>query len=88
MTAADNIDAPPPGYEAAGLEDISLTLTADPTGKEVLITVIPPKAPVTVVADDKKAADLKTARAPVDFVLTIDVSGSMGENAPVPGESG
>ncbi len=80
MTAS-NIDAPPPGYNAAVAEEVSLALRADPTGKEVLITVIPPKAPVAGVDD-------KTARAPVDIVLTIDVSGSMGANAPVPGMSG
>ncbi|KAG8949155.1 hypothetical protein FRC04_008953 [Tulasnella sp. 424] len=85
------LDAPPPAYDE-GLSQLDLTLTADPSGKDVLITVKPPAAPATPdpkpEQDEKEDREqLKAKRAPVDFVLTIDVSGSMATEAPVPGEN-
>ncbi|KIO29451.1 hypothetical protein M407DRAFT_21511, partial [Tulasnella calospora MUT 4182] len=85
------LDAPPPAYDES-LSQIDLTLTADPSGKDVLITVKPPAAPTaadtTKEKDEKEEKEeLKAKRAPVDFVLTIDVSGSMASEAPVPGEN-
>ncbi|KAG9046476.1 hypothetical protein FS837_004319 [Tulasnella sp. UAMH 9824] len=85
------LDAPPPAYDES-LSQIDLTLTADPSGKDILITVKPPAAPTTPVPkaekDEKEEKEeLKAKRAPVDFVLTIDVSGSMAEEAPVPGDN-
>ncbi|KAG8909095.1 hypothetical protein FRC00_010789 [Tulasnella sp. 408] len=83
------LDAPP-AYDES-LSQIDLTLTADPSGKDILITVKPPAAPTNVSKTDKDEKvdkeELKAKRAPIDFVLTIDVSGSMGEGAPVPGEN-
>ncbi|KAG8949714.1 hypothetical protein FRC04_008254 [Tulasnella sp. 424] len=85
------LDAPPPAYDESPSQ-LGLTLTADPSGKDVLITVKPPAAPAMAVTkpekDEKEEKEqLKAKRAPVDFVLTIDVSGSMGSEAPVPGEN-
>ncbi|KIO22246.1 hypothetical protein M407DRAFT_28194, partial [Tulasnella calospora MUT 4182] len=85
------LDAPPPAYDES-LPQIDLTLTADPSGKDVLITVKPPAAPTAAVLKKEKdekeeKEELKAKRAPVDFVLTIDVSGSMAEEAPVPGKN-
>ncbi|KAG8949152.1 hypothetical protein FRC04_008950 [Tulasnella sp. 424] len=85
------LDAPPPAYDESSSQ-LDLTLTADPSGKDVLITVKPPAAPPMGVSkpekDEKEEKEqLKAKRAPVDFVLTIDVSGSMASPAPVPGEN-
>ncbi|KAG8945158.1 hypothetical protein FRC00_010241, partial [Tulasnella sp. 408] len=83
------LDAPPPAYDES-LSQIDLTLTADPSGKDVLITVKPPAGPAVPKKekDEKEEKEeLKAKRAPVDFVLTIDVSGSMASEAPVPGEN-
>lgn len=84
------LDAPP-AYDES-LSQIDLTLTADPSGKDILITVKPPATPTAVPKTDKdenvEKEELRAKRAPVDFVLTIDVSGSMEEGAPVPGENG
>ncbi|KAG9018593.1 hypothetical protein FRB90_011261 [Tulasnella sp. 427] len=85
------LDAPPPAYDES-ISQIDLTLTAAPSGKDILITVKPPSTPTAVSEetekDEKKEKDqLKAKRAPVDFVLTIDVSGSMATEAPVPGEN-
>ncbi|KAG8920795.1 hypothetical protein FRC00_009514, partial [Tulasnella sp. 408] len=84
-----SLDAPPPAYDES-LPQIDLTLTADPSGKDILITVKPPAAPVTADVPEKEKDEkdeLKAKRAPVDFVLTIDVSGSMSAEAPAPGEN-
>ncbi|KIO22248.1 hypothetical protein M407DRAFT_28196, partial [Tulasnella calospora MUT 4182] len=85
------LNAPPPAYDES-ISQIDLTLTADPTGKDVLITVKPPAAPITSAPKKEKEEkeekeELKAKRAPADFVLTIDVSGSMSSEAPVPGEN-
>lgn len=86
------LDAPPPAYDESSSQ-LDLTLTADPSGKDVLITVKPPAAPATggpkpEKEEKEEKEQLKAKRAPVDFVLTIDVSGSMASEAPVPGENG
>ncbi|KAG8949154.1 hypothetical protein FRC04_008952 [Tulasnella sp. 424] len=83
------LDAPPPAYDET-LSQLDLALTVDPSGKDVLITVKPPAAPATggpkPEKDEKEEKEqLKAKRAPVDFVLTIDVSGSMEDQAPAPG---
>ncbi|KAG8894827.1 hypothetical protein FRC01_012722, partial [Tulasnella sp. 417] len=85
------LDAPPPAYDES-LPQIDLILAADPSGKDILITIKPPAAPTAAVPtqekDDKEEKEeLKAKRAPVDFVLTIDVSGSMASEAPVPGDN-
>ncbi|KAG8940730.1 hypothetical protein FRC04_005054, partial [Tulasnella sp. 424] len=85
------LDATPPAYDESASQ-LNLTLTADPSGRDVLITVKPPAAPLMGVPkpekDEKEEKEqLKAKRAPVDFVLTIDVSDSMSSGAPIPGEN-
>ncbi|KAG8913577.1 hypothetical protein FRC01_004479, partial [Tulasnella sp. 417] len=85
------LDAPPPAYDES-LSQLDLVLAADPSGKDILITIKPPAAPTAAVPKKEKdekeeKEELKAKRAPVDFVLTIDVSGSMAEEAPVPGDN-
>ncbi len=83
----------PPAHHDS-FPQFELTLLTNPTGKDVLISVKPPVAPVIPdvggVEKDENAEkeQLKAKRAPVDFVLTIDVSGSMATEVPVPGENG
>lgn len=72
---------PPPAYSDSQDHQVSLNVIPDPKGENILISVNPPAVPP---GDD----DLKSRRAPVDFVLTIDVSGSMGDEANVPGDTG
>ncbi|KAG8940811.1 hypothetical protein FRC00_012772, partial [Tulasnella sp. 408] len=86
------LDAPPPAYDES-LSQIDLTLTADPSGTGVLITVKPPADPIASASREEKEQEKteenepKAGRAPVDFVLAIDVSRSMKVRAPVPGEN-
>ncbi|KAG8996126.1 hypothetical protein FRB94_008551 [Tulasnella sp. JGI-2019a] len=54
------------------LHRATLSAVADATSKNILITITPPAVPTGAVN-----GDVKVKRAPVDFVLTIDVSGSM-----------
>ncbi|KAG8897173.1 hypothetical protein FRC01_011459, partial [Tulasnella sp. 417] len=79
------LDAPPPTYNES-LSRLDLVLTADPSGRDVLITVKPLAAPNAAIPRTGKE-ELKAKRAPVDFVLTVDVSGSMAAEAPVPGQN-
>lgn len=51
-------------------------MSSDPQSRRVLVTLTPPNTP-----RDQK-------RAPLDICCVIDVSGSMGSDAPVPGEAG
>ncbi|KAG9041778.1 hypothetical protein FS837_011748 [Tulasnella sp. UAMH 9824] len=86
------LDASPPAYDES-LSQIDLTLTADPNGTDVLITVRPPADATAYASREEKGQEKakqnepKTRHAPVDFVLTIDVSRSMKSKAPVPGEN-
>ncbi|KAG8982529.1 hypothetical protein FRB93_008008 [Tulasnella sp. JGI-2019a] len=73
----------PPFYDASYAsqsEHVTLSAVTDVTGMDILITITPPAAPSSTFDDGNKLI-----RAPVDFVLTIDVSGSMGWAANVPG---
>jgi len=78
----------PPAYtdsEPSQSQRISIKAVADATRKDILITITPPAEPDGAAAID---GDIKGKRAPVDFVLTIDISGSMGEMANIPGDTG
>ncbi|KAK7731048.1 hypothetical protein SLS53_008850 [Cytospora paraplurivora] len=74
-------DASPPYSERQEMSGRSADATVDiqplPDKNGVIIRVQPPKAPV----------DEKLSHIPCDIALVIDVSGSMGANAPVPGDS-
>ncbi|KAG8910764.1 hypothetical protein FRC02_007019, partial [Tulasnella sp. 418] len=54
---------------------VSLSLVGGPDGGSLLISIIPPQEPT------------EGERPPMDFVLTIDVSRSMGLDAPIPGQT-
>ncbi|KAG8845279.1 hypothetical protein FRB96_002568 [Tulasnella sp. 330] len=74
----------PPPYNESNTpqsQRIGVSTVVDAAGKEILITITPPSAP------DAGKADVKLKRSPVDFVLTIDISGSMGETANIPGDT-
>ncbi|KAG8996864.1 hypothetical protein FRB94_007994 [Tulasnella sp. JGI-2019a] len=72
----------PPPYDTDTTQRLTLSAVTDATGKDLLITITPPAVP-----DGAIGADAKLKRAPVDFVLTIDISGSMGETANIPGDT-
>jgi hypothetical protein len=59
---------------------VAISLSADPDSQKVLINLIPPKQPTNSI-DDSPAH-----RAPLDICCVIDVSGSMGSEAPIPGD--
>ncbi|KAG9010628.1 hypothetical protein FRB93_003896 [Tulasnella sp. JGI-2019a] len=61
---------------------VNLSAVTDASGKNILISITPPAAPEGVVD-----GNVKPKRAPVDFVLTIDVSGSMADPANIPGDT-
>ncbi|KIH90503.1 von willebrand factor type a domain containing protein [Sporothrix brasiliensis 5110] len=74
----------------AGDSPLSVAIHRLPTGDGMLIKVTPPNQPADFAAVGASSApdDAGTARpprhVPCDIVLVIDVSGSMGEDAPVP----
>ena len=55
---------------------LSLVLSADPDAKQLLVSVTPP---------DKPQGKLGK-RPPIDICCVIDVSGSMGTEAPIPAD--
>ncbi|KAG8990510.1 hypothetical protein FRB94_013343, partial [Tulasnella sp. JGI-2019a] len=61
---------------------LTLSAVTDAAGKDILITITPPAVPNGTVD-----GDVKLRRAPVDFVLTIDISISMGWPANIPGDT-
>ncbi|KAG8982530.1 hypothetical protein FRB95_007777 [Tulasnella sp. JGI-2019a] len=61
---------------------ITLSTVTDATGKDILFTITPPAVP-----SGATDGDIKLKRTPVDFVLTIDISKSMGEIANIPGNT-
>ncbi|ROW03091.1 hypothetical protein VMCG_05776 [Cytospora schulzeri] len=75
-------DEPPPYSEtqetSSPSADASISIQPLPDKDGVIISVQPPKSP----------ADQKLSHVPCDIALVIDVSGSMGADAPVPGEEG
>ena len=61
------------------IDSVAISLSADHESRTVLITVTPPKQPVSSINDSH------SQRAPLDICCVIDVSGSMGFDAPIPG---
>src|ERR1700731_2241208 len=61
-------------------DSVSLALSADEESKQVLITVTPPSKPGPL------SAKQPVKRAPLDICCVIDVSGSMGSEAPIPAD--
>jgi len=73
----------PPAYEASSSgqnTSFGITLHED-AGKNLLVTITPPREPI---AQEKQPG----RRAPLDLCLVIDVSGSMGTDAPAATEDG
>ncbi|QRV80659.1 hypothetical protein RhiJN_08674 [Ceratobasidium sp. AG-Ba] len=77
-----SLDIPPPAYDPTinSFDDVGLSLVAQPSTRELLVTLVPPARPKPI--SEKQPG----RRAPVDLCLVIDVSSSMGVEAPVPGE--
>jgi len=73
-TAASTIVAPDP-------DSPSLSLSVDPDAKQVLVSVTPPDKPVGI-----KSAKNSGKRPPLDICCVIDISGSMGTEAPIPAD--
>lgn len=69
-------DGPPPAYDSSE-ENNRLQVHPIPAREAVLIKIQPPREPEKVVD-----------HVGCDIVLVIDVSGSMGDAAPVPGDEG
>lgn len=78
-TRYDEVDEPPPYSQTRETSNASADATVDiqplPDKDGIIIKVQPPKAPV----------DESLSHVPCDIALVIDVSGSMGADAPVPG---
>ncbi|KUI69456.1 hypothetical protein VM1G_04919 [Cytospora mali] len=79
-TSHNGGDEPPPYTETQETSSPSADATVNiqplPDKNGVIVTVQPPKVP----------ANDKLSHVPCDIALVIDVSGSMGDDAPVPGE--
>jgi hypothetical protein len=73
-TVASTIVAPDP-------DSPSLALSADLGAKQVLVSVTPPDKPVSI-----KSAKDSAKRPPLDICCVIDISGSMGTEAPIPAD--
>ncbi|KAG8996136.1 hypothetical protein FRB94_008561 [Tulasnella sp. JGI-2019a] len=72
----------PPSSDAPQSQRVTLSAVPDATGKNILISITPPAVPGGAVD-----GDVRLRRAPVDFVFPIDISGSMGETANIPGDT-
>lgn len=59
---------------------ITISLSADPESRTLLVNLTPPHQPASIIKD----APVK--RAPMDICCVIDVSGSMSSDAPIPGD--
>jgi hypothetical protein len=59
---------------------VAIALSADPESNKLLITLIPPKQPTSLYHGST------TNRAALNICCVIDVSGSMGSEAPIPGD--
>ena len=73
----------PPAYEASPSgPNVSFGVTLhEDTGNSLLVTVTPPREPISQEKNPGR-------RAPLDLCLVIDVSGSMGVDAPAASEDG
>jgi von Willebrand factor type A domain len=74
---------PPPAYVASSSgQHVSFGVTLhEDAGKSLLVTITPPREPQ---AQEKQPGK----RTPLDLCLVIDVSGSMGTDAPAASEDG
>ncbi|CAE6348809.1 unnamed protein product [Rhizoctonia solani] len=78
-TSPDPSDSPPAYALTDQPGNFEVSLVAQPSTQELLVSLVPPAKPQL----NEKKTD---RRAPVDLCLVIDVSGSMNTEAPVPGE--
>lgn len=82
---ADTIDSEWTAVDPTESESpLGISLSPDPTSKRLLVTLTPPKSPQNV--SDKAKSDVPAKRAPLDICCVIDTSGSMGSEAPIPGD--
>jgi hypothetical protein len=66
--------------EEATDPSVAISLSADPESNKLLITLTPPKQPISLYHSST------TNRATLNICCVIDVSGSMGSEAPIPGD--
>lgn len=75
MPLREKGDGDAPSTPSSQIDDVALSLHPIPSKEALLVKIQPPTSP-----------SASTAHVPCDIVLVIDVSGSMGVAAPVPGE--
>jgi len=78
-------DAPPSYDEAASAHSL---VSAEVCGATLHLGPVPSKEALVVKVQPPQSPPVDIHHVPCDIVLVIDVSGSMGASAPVPGEGG